>query len=119
MKFYNLTSLLMISKIAYARCHDVHRRINVSAGQSIADEVFATKQSRDNQDTIGKKRGKGEGGTSGRYDDRLKFKLQGHKANGRGNLFEATGGGNMFEVNVMEGSPAVTSATSISLNGRK
>ena len=114
MKLANLglALLLAASPIAAAK-HDAHRRINVSSGQSNADEVQAAKSKGKSKDkSNGKENGnkkplKGSG--SGNKKKKPKFKLHGKKAGGSGD----------FEVDVIEATPAITSATTISVNGGK
>ena len=117
MKLANLSAglayLLAASPIATAQ-HDTHRRIDVSSGQSIADEVQAAKSKSKskgsrNENGKGKNKPNGNGDKKPKKPKKPKFKLHGKKA----------GGSNEFEVNVKETTPAITSATTVSVNGGK
>mmetsp|Transcript_26375 Transcript_26375/g.43165 ORF Transcript_26375/g.43165 Transcript_26375/m.43165 type:complete len:176 (-) Transcript_26375:373-900(-) len=116
MKLANLSTafayLLATVPIAAAQ-HDTHRRINVSSGQSIADEIKAAHKSKPKGGNDKKKpKGKGKNEPKGNGDEtpkQPKFKLHGKKA----------GGSSEFEVNVKETTPAITSATTVSVNGGK
>jgi len=83
-----------------------HRRL-VKPQQSIADEVGKAKSSPGNSNKKNNGGGNNGGGPKKAGHGKPKFKLQGSKA----------GTSDIFEVNVRESTPAITSATTYSVNG--